>query len=200
MRALTASLLAVSLSCASQSPSTPKTEAPKAEAPKAPAASAAPTKPPAPKPEARPPAKPKPEPKPAAKAKKQPKKKESGAVNVKTPALPAKTQADTAADQKLDDRLLQLVKASRGGGATAAEAKAKALSLYEKESLVKVEITAVNNDGVPAIKKEIETGKGELIVDLANHIFALVPTSLIEPLSKLPAVYTIASTANTVRQ
>lgn len=189
MRAAIVSVMIASLSCAGspQNPAPPKPEI-KQE----------PTPPAAPKPSAPKPTAPKPV---AEKGKKKVTTvKKDAVIKVNAPVLPAKQSAVTLVDQKLDDRLLQLVKAARGGGVTAADAMAKALSLYEKESLVKVEITAVDTAKVPVIKKAIETGKGELIIDLENHIFALVPSGLIETLAQSPAVYTIASTAATVRQ
>jgi hypothetical protein len=120
--------------------------------------------------------------------------------SIKAPELPAKLEPETEAEKKLDGNLLQIVRAGRTGKASGAEAKAKSLHLTDSANLVKVEITAVDKEKVEAVKKAVEAEKGNIVVGLENHVFAMVPPASVEALAKLTEVFSMAVVSDTLRQ
>jgi hypothetical protein len=138
------------------------------------------------------------------KAKSKSKSKDAKAVtlpaSIQAPKLPAKLEPETEAEKKLDGNLLQIVRAGRGGAVADANAKAKSLNLLDSTNLLKVEITAVDKEKVDALKKAVEAEKGNIIVGLENHVFAMVPASSIEELAKLAEVFSMATVSDTLRQ
>jgi hypothetical protein len=83
-------------------------------------------------------------------------------------------------ERKLDQTLLRL---SRTAG------DVKSVSSANSRQRVKIEITARDRANVPELRKAISEASGETIVDLENHIFAMLPPSAILTLAARDEVF-----------
>jgi hypothetical protein len=77
---------------------------------------------------------------------------------------------------------------------------AKSLALLGQDNLIKVQITLQDKSEAPAFKKALESSKGQVVTELDNLVYAMVPSDEILKLAARNDVYAIAVPPATVHQ
>jgi hypothetical protein len=109
------------------------------------------------------------------------------------PKVPNKPAAASKADSKLDQGLLALAQSYRQSGDKDINQTAGGQGLVLQDGKVKVDITLDKKESLAAVKAKLAPLGVEVITDLENHLFALVPVASIDKLAALDEVWSMAA-------